>query len=201
VDDGSDDDTLQMAERIADQVPVKVRPIRYEQHTGKGHAVRTGILASTGDFVMFADSGLCVPYEYTLKGLDIIKRNIAPIAHGSRKLPESIIPQKQPLMRRIVSKLIRWILILWVRVPARLTDTQCGFKIYRGNVARELYASSRMNGFLFDVEIIIKAIRKGYRIKEFPIKWRADLDSRLSVFGNAYGILVELMKLKKILKT
>ncbi len=64
-----------------------------------------------------------------------------------------------------------------LRVPRELTDTQCGFKVYRGDVARELYGQCVTDGFLFDIEIILRAIEKGYRIGEFPVEWACDRDS------------------------
>lgn len=199
VDDGSEDRTAKVAEQAAEKVSAAVHVIRFSRHRGKGSAVREGILSSKGKWVMFADSGLCTPYENALRGLELLQKNECDLAHGSRKLPQSRIKRPQPLLRRLIGRFMRRILILWMGVPSRFTDTQCGFKIYKGDVARELYRQSRKHGFLFDVEIIMLALRAGYRIKEFPIEWAADLDSRLSPFKNFLGIVKELITLKLIL--
>ncbi len=201
VDDGSKDKTTSVAEKAGEKIQFPLRVLRFEEHHGKGFAVRNGILASKSKYVMFADSGLCIPYSYALKGISLLQNNACDIAHASRKLPDSIIRRPQPLQRKIIGKVIHWIFIVWLKVPATLTDTQCGFKIYNGNLARELYGQCSSNGFLFDVEIIIRALKSGKRIREFPIEWTADLDSRLSPTKNFSGVIVELISLKKILKS
>ena len=199
VDDGSTDNTSEAAENVKVPSDVSFRVIRYEKHRGKGYAVRTGIKSAKGDYILFADSGLCVPFDYILDGLGILKSGDFEIAHGSRKLKESIILKKQSLVRRIIAKMFRWIFIYWLKVPAELTDTQCGFKIYKGDTARKLYEQCVTDGFLFDIEIIKRAQKENYRIKEFPIEWRIDPDSRLSVRKNSIGVLKELIAMKKLL--
>ena len=84
-------------------------------------------------------------------------------------------------------------------VPRELTDTQCGFKIYRGDVARELYGQCVTDGFLFDIEIILRAVKKGYRIGEFPVQWVCDRDSRLSVARTPWPVLAELRALRRVM--
>jgi dolichyl-phosphate beta-glucosyltransferase len=197
VDDGSSDDTAATTLRVGAGLPVRV--LQQQSHHGKGYAVRQGILAAQGQIIMFADSGVCTPYHHARTGMDLINQDLCDLAHGSRKLKDSIISHQQPFNRRVISTIIRRIFILWLKVPAELTDTQCGFKIYRGPVAQSLYAACQTQGFLFDVEIILRALRQGLRIREFPIVWRADHDSRLSTRKNFFGIIIELFALKKIL--
>ena len=196
VDDGSTDDTATVAKSVAVDSGVKLKVIRYERNMGKGYAVRSGIRESQGDYTMFADSGLCVPYDSALQGLELIKSGVCEIAHGSRKLAHSRIHRPQAWQRRLTAKIFRWLVIYWLKIPAQLSDTQCGFKVYRGNVARELYAECATNGFLFDVEIILRALRKGYRIEEFPVDWTCDRDSRLSLTRSPKRILHELKALR-----
>ena len=86
-----------------------------------------------------------------------------------------------------------------MKIPPGLTDTQCGFKIYKGDVARKLYGQCVSDGFLFDVEIIMRAVLQGYRIKEFPIKWRCDRDSRLLPARNSVSLALELINIKRAL--
>jgi len=199
VDDGSTDNTAHVAQAVEIPETVGRKVIRYEPHRGKGYAVRTGILASKGQYVMFADSGTCVPYVNALQGLEMLKNGECDIAHGSRRLPESNILQDQPWHRRLSSQIFKWLVRWLLHVPRHLTDTQCGFKIYKGSVARKLYAQCISEGFSFDVEIILRAYKQGYRIKEFPIKWRCDLDSRLSVARTPWPILFELRAIRKAL--
>lgn len=199
VDDGSEDGTADTARRTNTDDAIDLVLIRHENRNGKGHAVRTGVLQSRGSFVMFADSGLCVPFRFTLTGLTLLEQDGFDIAHGSRKLPESVIVIPQPLKRRFFSFLYRIFLILYMRIPRRLTDTQCGFKLYKGDVARDIYGECISNGFSFDVETILRAEKKGYRLTEFPIEWTFDPDSRTTQLMKIGEILQELRQIKRSL--
>ena len=200
VDDGSQDNTAVAAKQAGETTPTPVKVIRYDKHQGKGFAVRTGINMTKGQFVMFADSGLCVPYDNTIVGLKLLKSGVCDIAHGSRKLEKSKIHRQQPYIRRVIGFMMRWILILWLKVPSALSDTQCGFKIYNGNVARKLYRQSKSDGFLFDIEIIMHAMALGYNMKEFPIEWTSDPDSRLLPIKNLWNTICEMSALKQLLR-
>lgn len=199
VDDGSKDNTTEAARNVKVPENIELKVIRYQQHKGKGHAVRKGIEQTTGQFVMFADSGKCVPYKDALKGLELIKSGACDIAHGSRKTIESHINKPQNLYRRICSRLFHWFVVHSLKVPQELTDTQCGFKIYRGDAARYLYGQCVTDGFVFDIEIILRAVKEGYKIREFPIDWTCDPDTRLSPSRSLRKILAELRTIKRII--
>jgi dolichyl-phosphate beta-glucosyltransferase len=199
VDDGSSDRTSDAARNTAAAAApaISLKVIRCDQHRGKGHAVRTGMKETTGEYVMFADTGCCVPYGNTLLGLEMLKDGTCDIAHGSRKLLDSDIQQAQPWHRRMAARLFKRLVNRIMTIPPGLTDTQCGFKIYRGDVARELYGRCISDGFMFDVEIILRAQKKGYRIREFPIEWTCDLDSRLSLTRTPWPVLAELITIRR----
>jgi dolichyl-phosphate beta-glucosyltransferase len=199
VDDGSSDNTATSAEGLEVSEGINLKVIRLSQHKGKGNAVREGIQATKGDFVMFADSGCCVPYENVYRGLKMIKSGWCEIANGSRKLQESKINTPQKLHRRLYSMVFRKLLAWYLNIPAELTDTQCGFKIYRGDVGRRLYSQSFSNGFMFDVEIITRALRDDYTIKEFPVEWTCDKDSRFSLRRSFWQLCSELRRIKSMM--
>ena len=199
VDDGSTDNTAEAAKNIAVPPNVQLDVIRYETHRGKGYAVRTGIKHSSGEYVMFADSGSCVPYEDTLRGLELLKSDACDIAHGSRKMRECHIEKTQSLYRRICSGIFHWFVIHDMKIPAEFTDTQCGFKMYKGDVARHLYGEAVTDGFTFDIEIIMRAQKESYRIREFPIDWTCDRDSRLSPTRSSWHVLSELLRIRRTL--
>ena len=201
VDDGSEDETAAIAGSLEMTPGAKLKVIRYEQNKGKGFAVRTGMLTSQGDYVMFADSGLCVPYQNALHGLSMIKNGVCEIAHGSRRLHASVIVKPQTWPRGVSARLFRGLAVYWMKIPAPLTDSQCGFKIYRGDVARELYGECQTTGFMFDIEIILRAIKRGYRIREFPVEWTCDRDSRLSLARSPLRILSEMKTIQRLLKS
>ncbi|MFQ5637437.1 MAG: glycosyltransferase [bacterium] len=199
VDDGSRDKTCEVAEALKVPTEITLRVIRLDQHRGKGCAVRTGMKLSQGHYAMFADSGCCVPYNNVLNALTLLKNDNCDIAHGSRKLEHSRIHVPQVWYRRIYSMLFRWLIIVVMKVPSELTDTQCGFKIYRGDLARKLYGECVTDGFMFDVEILLRARRRRYHIKEFPVEWSADRDSRLAQTLSLKGLFTELMNIKQAL--
>jgi len=201
VDDGSKDGTGATVKNIVTPLPsgISLKVIRLQHHRGKGCAIRAGIKETSGEYVMFADSGCCVPYEDTLRGLELVKSGACDIAHGSRKMRGCHIEKAQSLYRRICSKMFHWFVIYDMKIPAEFTDTQCGFKIYRGDVARHLYGECITDGFMFDIEIIMRAQKEGYRIKEFPIDWTCDRDSRLSPTRSFWHVLSELMTIRRTL--
>lgn len=201
VDDGSMDDTADTARNTITSESVDLIVIKQDSNYGKGQAIKTGILRSHGEVVMFADSGTCVPYSDALPIIDRIRRGEVDVAVGSRRLKASVIHRDQPYFRRILSRLFHMAAVLIAGLPRRIKDSQCGFKIYDGEKARVLFSECKSKGFLFDVEILIRAHNKGLRIQEFPIHWTCDLDSRLRPGADALGVFRELVSLRKINKT
>jgi dolichyl-phosphate beta-glucosyltransferase len=198
VDDGSHDGTTVVAEKVNISVPgVEKQVIYYPVHRGKGYALRTGIMDSKGDYVLFADSGLNIPYKYAMDGYLLLTSGKYQLAHGSRKLPESLIIRRQNLFRRISSRMFRLFTLYYIHIPYRLSDTQCGFKLYRGDCARTLYSKCQSDGFMFDIEIILLAYQHQYTIAEFPVEWRCDPDSRLHPIRNMQQNIKELRVIKK----
>jgi dolichyl-phosphate beta-glucosyltransferase len=200
VDDGSSDNTSAAASKAQTSPSVKVKVIRLEKNKGKGFAVKTGIMASKGDIVIFADSGTCIPYKNALPWIKKIRAGELDIALASRYAKGTIIRRKRPLPRRILSRLFHWTAVLIAGLPRKITDSQCGFKIYKGDIARKLYGQCVLHGFLFDLEILIRAVSQGYSITEFPVEWTCDLDSRLRPASEFKQVLGDLLKVRKIAK-
>jgi dolichyl-phosphate beta-glucosyltransferase len=202
VDDGSTDDTGAVAALATAGWPtgeLEFRCVRHGDNLGKGRAVRSGVAASRGDLVLFADSGLCVPLRCALRGIELVRAGECELAHGSRFMPGSRIVRPAGVYRRAVSAAFRAGIRRLADVPRDLTDTQCGFKMYRGDVARELYADCVTDGFLFDIEVLLRAVRRGYRVREFPVEWTSDPDSRLRPLRALPDLLGELRRIKRAL--
>ena len=192
--DGSTDDTAGVAERTpAGGVPVVALRLN---HSGKGSALRQGMTQTRGQYVMFADSGVCVPFDDALRGLDMLRAGECDIANGSRRLPASVIKRPQNVYRRTLSRLFRWTTLRYMGLPGHLTDTQCGFKLYQGDIARELYGQCKTDGFMFDMEILMRAVTHNYRIKEFPVDWTWDTDSRLKPMHILWNTVHDLYVVK-----
>lgn len=196
VDDGSRDGTGQQAKKAGRDLRCECVVESLPSNRGKGCAVRHGILKSRGRIVVFADSGLCVPYHEIELGVSLIESGQCQIAHGSRKLDSHHILQRPSLYRRICSGLFHWFLIHDIKRLGNLTDTQCGFKVYEGDVARQLYGQSTLDGFMFDVEIVLLALSAGHTIGEFPVSWTCDLDSRLKPARETFRVLSDLIRVK-----
>lgn len=191
VDDGSKDETYNIASSYQNEVETELDVIKLNKNSGKGAAIREGIKRSDGEIVLYADAGLTVPFNNALRGIELIKEGKCDIANGSRKLPDSTIIKKQDIDRRIISFFFGLAAKLFLHIPQNMTDTQCGFKVYKGKVAKELFSQLKINGFLFEIEIILLAIKKGYKVLEFPITWSCDRDSRLSVKKSSKNIIAE----------
>ena len=198
-DDGSTDDTLDIPESLFQKTSIPIRILDNKNHYGKGYAVRSGIIQAEGKIILFIDSGACVYYEDILPGIELIKTEACGIVHGSRFMPGSFITRKKQWYRQLLSYSFRKFLQSWVKVPFNLTDTQCGLKIYERAIAQELYQKCITRGFMFDIEIILRAEKAGYTIKEFPITWAADLDSRLLISKTFFEMMRELRKIKKVI--
>ena len=200
VDDGSTDGTSEEARKANLPGSVFLNIVRLEKNQGKGFAVKTGIMASKGDVVLFADSGTCVPYVCALPSIERIRSGDLDIAIASRRLRETVIRRNRSLRRRMLSRLFRQVAIALTGLPRRFTDTQCGFKVYRGDIARGLFKRCVTTGFIFELEILLRALRRGYRIEEFPVELTCDLDTRLRPGSEASGVFKELLRVRSIIE-
>jgi dolichyl-phosphate beta-glucosyltransferase len=200
VDDGSSDKTYQTAVSLKEKISANLNVIKLSKNLGKGGAVREGIINSNGEIVIYADAGLTVPFENALIGIKLIKEGKCDIANGSRKLDNSTIIKQQDFDRKIISKIFLFFIKLLLKVPQIMTDTQCGFKIYKGEIARKLFNNLTINGFLFEIEIIQLANVTNYKILEFPVTWKCDRDSRLSISRSSKKIIIDFISLIKLKK-
>ena len=196
-DDGSTDNTINIAENFRNKIDCDLQIISDSEHKGKGFAVRSGILVSSGRNVLFMDSGGNVPLKYISIGIGLMERQNYSMIFGSRHLKESKIIKNLIWYRQITSFLFRRFVKYYLKMPPHLTDTQCGFKIFNGDIARDIFSQCEMDGFLFDLEVLLLAIKNNYRFAEFPIEWQCDRDSRLSVSGSFQNVLRDLKILRK----
>lgn len=197
VDDGSTDETAQRVRTLTDQ-SIPVHLISYADNHGKGYAIQKGFEKSIGRIVLFIDSGSCIPLEDLCAGYRMINRDDCDIAHASRFRKDSVIIIPQKLSRRLSSRAFRVLIHLWMHIPFELTDTQCGLKLYKGDLGRKLYKECRTQGFMFDIEVILRAGRLGCNILEFPVHWRSDHDSRLSISKTLFVMFRELSGIRKM---
>ena len=198
VDDGSSDETAKAARVGSAKETANLQILRFEKNSGKGAAVRAGILRSRGEVAMYSDSGLCIPFTDALPVIERIRAGELDMGLASRRLRESVICRDRPLSRKILSRVFHWLAARIAGLPSWITDSQCGFKVYRGEFARTLFAGLETTGFLFELEIILKSIRHGWRIEEFPVEWTCDLDTRLRPAAHAGGVIKEMFRLRRM---
>jgi len=192
VDDGSRDETAALIRTALAGEP-RARLLTYQSNRGKGYAIRTGVLASCGAVVVFLDADMSTPIEEIPAALECLAQ--ADIVIGSRDLPSSDIRARQPLFRQLASELFKWVRILMVGLWD-ISDTQCGFKAYRGPVARQLFALARVDRFMFDVEILYLARRAGLRIVEIPVLWTDSPGSKVRFWEGLVNMIRDLWRIR-----
>ncbi|HEV3438401.1 MAG TPA: dolichyl-phosphate beta-glucosyltransferase [Gemmata sp.] len=189
--DGTDG-TREAATALADELPVTV--LGTPQRGGKGRGVRQGILMATGEIVGFLDADYKVVIDEIEKILPWFEQG-QDVVIGSRAAAGAEIRVRQPWYRRIGSK--GFALIMRPLIGLRsIADTQCGFKFFRAAVARDLFSRQRIDGYMFDVEILSMAIRAGYRVKEVGVKWQDDGDTRLQLVSGNWKNLKDLFRIR-----
>jgi dolichyl-phosphate beta-glucosyltransferase len=189
VDDGSRDGTAALVEGYAGR---GVRLVRLPANRGKGAALRAGVATSTGELVLISDADFSTPIaevERLAARLGDVE-----IVLGSRAAADARITRRQPRWRELAGKCFNFaIRMLGVR---GVRDSQCGFKLLRGDVARELFAAMTIDRYAFDVELILLARRRGYRVAEVGVEWRNDPASRVHLLRDGTRMLADIVRLR-----
>lgn len=193
VDDGSTDRTPDIVREFAQQHP-EVRLISYQPNRGKGHAVRTGILQSQGEWVLFSDADLATPIE-ELPNLSAKLREGYDIAIASRAVRGAKLVVRQPWYREFAGRSFN-LMVQLLAVPG-IHDTQCGFKLFRREAAREIFSRCEENGFSFDIEALHVALRLGYRIAEVPVHWMHREGSKVRLLRDAVRMFLALLRISR----
>lgn len=191
-DDGSTDGCGDAVEAFADE---HIRRVGYEKNRGKGAAIRSGVLNADGDIIIYTDCDLAY-------GLDVVKAAVrmldehpeADAVIGSRNLTDDGYEGYTPL-RRLASK--TYIKCLAIAAGFKLTDSQCGFKCFRRDIAKKIFAECSVDGFAFDFEVLIKANNMGAKILEMPVKIINHRKSKVNVFKDSLKMLNDVRKIKK----
>jgi dolichyl-phosphate beta-glucosyltransferase len=188
VDDGSRDDTADVVRQAAPELGIPLRLLRYEPNRGKGFALKVGFAATRGARVLFSDADLSTPIEEADRLLAALDEG-HDFAIGSRKREQARIEVRQPWLRETLGKGFTWLVRLLI---ADVTDATCGFKAYRGDAGRDLFARMRVYDWSFDAEILLVARQLGLRGTEIPVRWRdqagTKVDLRRDVLRSLSGI-------------
>lgn len=193
VDDGSQDDTARKVELCAQTIR-NLRLIRHPRNLGKGTAVRTGLLASRGDGVLFCDADGATPMTELKKFLPHLDKGVELVV-GSRRQPGSQIVRKQPAFRQWMGK-VYTVLCRWWLIPG-IQDVTCGFKLLSSDAAQKVAQRMRIPGWSFDAEIFAIAQLHGLTVVQVPIQWADQGQSKVRPFRNAWTSFVELLLILK----
>lgn len=189
VDDGSDDQTGDIVEQHPDP---PVRLLRLPENRGKGAALKAGVLASRGDWVLLCDADLSTPIE-DLEALEA-RTSEATVILGSRAVADSRVTRHQPVHRELMGKTFNRILRLLALVEQH--DTQCGFKLLRGDVARDLFSELSVERFAYDVEMVCLARDRGEPVVEQGVRWEDSPNSRVHPIRDSLNMLMDVLRLR-----
>lgn len=177
VDDGSTDTTAIFSQ------------ISYPKNMGKGYAIKKGVERAAGDLILFIDADNATP----IREVEKLLKFDSDIVIGSRYLPESHIEKKQPFFRILIGRLGNR--LIGLLVVKNIKDTQCGFKLFKKNIAKELFSELQTYRFGFDIEILARAQKKGLKIVEVPVTWLHHEHSRVRPIRDAFKTLADLIKI------
>jgi dolichyl-phosphate beta-glucosyltransferase len=198
VDDGSKDATCDVVEKAIESIP-HLSLVRQSPNAGKGAAVRRGMLAARGQIRVMCDADCSMPPEQLPRLLAPIIACKAEISIGSRYAEGAKTDVKQPKYRvlwsRLANKVIQRSLVPGIR------DTQCGFKAFTAEAARNLFSSATINGWAFDLEILALARRRGFAIEEVGVEWKDDKRSRINPLKDMWKVIREALTIRRNIKS
>lgn len=189
VDDGSRDDTAKVASRT--QVGLKVRTVSYSRNSGKGYAIRRGVIEAKGELVLISDADLSTPIAEVEKLLAALETD--DVAIGSR-IDRSLIKRRQAWLRERIGRVGNHLMRAITGMPFR--DTQCGFKLLRADRAREIFRVAVVDRFAWDVEFLLLAGLQGCTIAEVPVLWFNAEGSRVNVLRDPPKVLWDIGRLR-----
>ena len=190
VENGSSDRTLEIAQGYAEKHK-NLRVLR-EAGTGKGLAVRRGMLEARGEYRFMCDADLSMPIEEVNKYLPPARSDFD-VAIGSREVPGAV-RYNEPFYRHTGGRLINF--AIRVLMLPGLQDTQCGFKCFRAAAAERLFHYQTLDGWSFDIEILFVAYRLGYRIIEIPVNWYYRPESKINAVRDALRMISDIFLIR-----
>ena len=190
VENGSTDHTAEIVREH--QVRLPYLKLIEETQRGKGLAVKIGMLAATGEYRFMVDADLSMPIEEVNKFLPPVLENCA-VAIASREIPGAR-RYGEPIYRHLIGRAFNT-LVRVLALPS-LHDTQCGFKCFRADVAEAVFSLQTLVGMSFDAEVLIIARRFGFEIKEVPINWYFNADSRVRLFQDSFKMALDLLTIR-----
>jgi dolichyl-phosphate beta-glucosyltransferase len=192
VSDGSTDRTVEVVRNLMGEIK-NLRILDFKENIGKGFGVKEGMLKALGNFRLFTDADNSTTIEQVEKMWPYFEEGYD-IAIGSRDVKGAILDPPQPLFRRLTGEVFKYfrkiIVGLW-----EIEDSQCGFKCFTKEASEDIFPKCKINRFDFDPEILLIAKKLGYKIKEIPIYWKNDLQSKVKL-KSMVKMLLDLFKIR-----
>lgn len=193
VDDGSTDDTKKIIESISNPY---FRYVSHNPNKGKGSSVRDGIMASSGDVVVYTDADLAYGMEVIEELVQKMNCENADIAIGSRKLhPDGY--KNYPLPRLLASRIFS---LLTGLIAGFNYDTQCGLKAFSSTAAKEIFSRCEINGFAFDFEVIMYAVGLSLQVTQLPVIVKNHRESKVTVISDSIKMFRDLIRIRQTVK-
>ena len=192
VDDGSRDGTLRVMREESERHPF-VKVVALPANRGKGRALACGVAASAGRLVLISDADLSTPIE-ELPKLEAALADGARVAIASRAKRGARIEISQPPHRVLMGKVFN--LIVQALLLPGIWDTQCGFKLFEGDLGRQLFGQLETNGFGYDVEVLYRARRSRHPIAEVPVRWQHSAPTRVATFRSSLDMLKDVIRIR-----
>ncbi len=164
-----------------------------EPRRGKGAAVRTGLLAARGEYVLFSDADLSTPIEEVEKLMAELRAG-SDVAIASRGLPESNLVKRQPWYRELVGRVGN--LLVRIMAVRGIADTQCGFKLFPREISQRVFPAQRLTGAAFDVEVLFIVQHAGWKIAEVPVTWIDSPETRFSRVRDSLDAFKDLFRIR-----
>ncbi len=194
----SEDDTVERC-RAAVATRPEVQVIANPAKRGKGFAVRTGMLLATGDIAFFMDADLSTPLASIAQFLGHFAAHPdTGVLIGNRRHPQSVIGVPQGLMRRKLSDAFN--LVVQALILPGCADTQCGFKAFRRRASREIFSRQHLDGFSFDLEILLLAKRLGFKVEDLPVDWCDEPASTLRPLRDGLKMLRDIFVVRSLVR-
>ncbi|MEI8342729.1 MAG: dolichyl-phosphate beta-glucosyltransferase [Verrucomicrobiota bacterium] len=191
----SEDGTFELASRIVSK-QANFHVIDNRVHRGKGYAVRSGMLKARGEFVFYMDTDLSVPLEEIPVFLDFFEKNPGvDLLAGNRQHPQSDIIKRQNWLRQKMGQTFN--LILRQLAPVTIRDTQCGFKAFRARAAQEIFLRQQLDGFAFDVEVLLLAEKLGFKTVDLPVRWINSTESKVHIVRDSLRMFMDVIRIRR----
>ena len=195
IDDGSTDKTEEVILASSLYKAGRMKFLKNTKNKGKGFSVRRGILTAKGERILFTDADLSTPIEELDKLLSCLGSGYD-IAIGSRSIEGADVKVHQPFYREYMGKFFN--ILVQTFALKGFVDTQCGFKLFRQHVIKDILTLLKIDGFAFDVEMLYLAQKRGYKIKEIPVIWINSPKSRVNPIIDSWSMFVELLSIKRL---